>query len=117
MKTDQIATPFTALGQNTWLELIRTLLAADPLVLAQELDFDFSDVVIARAAWLYAQTDPMMQPRVQTLEEQYKDMMYQLIERDTAFTDTPDQNEIIVPVQNDIYGESTWRPWPVANRR
>lgn len=89
----------------------------DPLVLAQELDFDFPDVVIARAAWLYAQTDPMMQPRVQTLEEQYKDMMYQLIERDTAFTDTPDQNEIIVPVQNDIYGESTWRPWPVANRR
>jgi hypothetical protein len=89
----------------------------DPLVLAQELDFDFPDVVIARAAWLYAQTDPMMQPRVQTLEEQYKDMMYQLIERDTAFTDTPDQNEIIVPVQGDIYGESTWRPWPVANRR
>ena len=83
----------------------------------QVIDFDFPDVVIARAAWLYAQTDPMMQPRVQTLEEQYKGMMYQLIERDTAFTDAPDQNEIIVPVQNDIYGESTWRPWPVANRR
>ncbi len=89
----------------------------DPLVLAQELDFEFPDVVIARAAWLYAQTDPMMQPRVQTLEEQYKDMMYQLIERDTQFTDTPDQNEILVPVQGDIYGESLWRPWPVANRR
>ena len=91
--------------------------AADPLVLAQEVDFDFPDVVIARAAWLYAQTDPIMQPRVQTLEEQYKDMMYQLIERDTNYTDSPDQNEIIVPVQHDIYGESTWRPWPVANRR
>jgi len=90
---------------------------ADPLILSQEVDFDFPDVVIARAAWLYAQTDPMMQPRVQTLEEQYKDMMYQLIERDVAFTDTPNQNEIIVPVQNDIYGESTHRPWPVANRR
>jgi hypothetical protein len=90
---------------------------ADPLVLAQELDFDFPDVVIARAAWLYAQTDPMMQPRVQTLEDQYKNLMYQLIERDTAFTDTPDQNEILVPVQGDIYGESVWRPWPVANRR
>lgn len=90
---------------------------ADPLELAQELDFPFPDVVIARAAWLYAQTDPMMQPRVQTLEEQYKDMMYQLIERDTNFTDTPDQNEIIVPVQNDIYGDSILRPWPVANRR
>lgn len=90
---------------------------ADPLVLAQEIDFDFPDVVIARAAWLYAQTDPMMQPRVQTLEEQYKDFMYQLIERDTAFTDTPVQNEFLVPVQNDIYGESKHRPWPVSNRR
>jgi hypothetical protein len=91
--------------------------SADPLVLAQALDFDFPDVVIARAAWLYAQADPMMQPRVQTLEDQYKNLMYQLIERDTAFTDTPDQNEILVPVQNDIYGESVYRPWPVANRR
>lgn len=90
--------------------------AADEFVLTQELDFDFPDVVIARAAWLYAQTDPIMQPRVQTLEEQYKDLMYQLIERDTAFTDTPAQNEILVPVQNDIYGESPWRPWPVSNR-
>lgn len=90
---------------------------ADPLVLAQEVDFDFPDVVIARAAWLYAQTDPMMQPRVQTLEEQYKDMMYQLIERDTNYTDSPDLNEVIVPVQNDIYGDTPWRPWPVANRR
>lgn len=89
----------------------------DPAVLAQALDFEFPDVVIARAAWLYAQTDPMMQPRVQTLEEQYKDMMYQLIERDTAFTDAPDQNEIIVPVQGTIYGESVHRHWPVANRR
>lgn len=89
----------------------------DPAVLAQEVDFDFPDVVIARAAWLYAQTDPMMQPRVQTLEDQYKNLMYQLMERDSAFTDTPYQNEIIVPVQNSIYGESIHRPWPLANRR
>ena len=89
----------------------------DALTLAQEVDFDFPDVITARAAWLYAQTDPMMQPRVQTLEDQYKNLMYQLIERDTSFTDTPDQNEILVPVQNDIYGESGHRPWPVANRR
>lgn len=89
----------------------------DPLVLAQELDFDFPDVVTARAAWLYAQTDPLFQPRVQTLEDQYKNLMYQLIERDTAFTDTPDMNEVIVPVQGDIYGESSHRAWPVANRR
>ena len=98
-------------------------LPADPMtdvdqaVLDQEIDFDFPDVITARAAWLYAQTDPLMQPRVQTLEDQYKDLMYQLMERDTAFTDTPYQNEFIVPVQNDIYGESSHRPWPVANRR
>lgn len=91
--------------------------AMDPAVLTQEVDFDFPDVVIARAAWLYAQTDPMMQPRVQTLEDQYKNLMYQLIERDTSNTDTPDMNEVIVPVQGDIYGESSHRPWPVANRR
>jgi hypothetical protein len=89
---------------------------SDPLILAQEVDFDFPDVIIARAAWLYAQTDPMMQPRVQTLEDQYKSLMYQLIERDISNTDTPYQNEILVPVQNDIYGESPWRPWPVSNR-
>ena len=89
----------------------------DQAVLDQKVDFDFPDVVTARAAWLYAQTDPVMQPRVQTLEEQYKTLMYQLIERDTANTDTPYQNEFLVPVQNTIYGESTHRPWPVANRR
>ncbi len=91
--------------------------AASESVLDQLVDFDFPDVIIARAAWLYAQTDPMMQPRVQTLEDQYKDLMYQLIERDTAYTDSPYQNEIIVPVQNSIYGEGIHRPWPLANRR
>jgi hypothetical protein len=87
-----------------------------PDVLRETVDFEYPDLIIARACWLYAQTDPVMQPRVQTLEEQYKDQMYQLIERDIAFTDSPYQNEILVPVQGDIYGESTHRPWPVANR-
>lgn len=86
-------------------------------VLTQEIDFEFPDVIIARAAWLYAQADPVMQPRVQTLEDQYKDLMFQLMERDAAFTESPYQNEIIVPVQNDIYGEPFHRPWPIANRR
>src|SRR5690606_29773226 len=34
----------------------------------QTVDFDFPDVIIVRAAYQYAQTDPVMQPRVQTLE-------------------------------------------------
>lgn len=88
-----------------------------PDVLEDPVDFDFPDLITARAAWLYAQTDPVLQPRVQTLEESYKGLMYQAMERDSANTDTPYQNELIVPVQNTIYGESTERPWPVANRR
>jgi len=91
--------------------------AVDQATLDQLVDFEFPDVVVGRAAWLYAQTDPMMQPRVQTLEEQYKDLMYQLIERDTAYTESPYINEFVVPVQNTIYGEPASRPWPVSNRR
>lgn len=88
-----------------------------PSVLNELVDFSFPDLITARAAWLYAQTDPVMQPRVQTLEANYKDLMYQVMERDSAFTETPYQNEFIVPVQNDIHGAPTHRPWPVANRR
>lgn len=72
----------------------------------QTVDFDYPDLVIARAAWLYAQTDPIMQPRVQTLEAQYKDLGYQLIERDEQHTDSPFLNEFFVPIQNGI-GRST----------
>ena len=88
-----------------------------PDVLQEPVDFEHPDLITARAAWIYAQTDPVMQPRVQTLEEQHKDLMYQLIERDTQFTDSPYINEFIVPVQNDIFGESKHRAWPVSNRR
>jgi hypothetical protein len=91
--------------------------AVDPDVLTQQIDFDIPDIITARAAWLYSQTDPIMQPRVQTLEDQYKDLMYQAIERDTQQTESTYMNEILIPVQNDIYGESRARPWPVANRR
>ena len=72
----------------------------------QLVDFDFPDVVIARAAFLYAQTDPVMQPRVPMLEQQYKDLMYQLIERDTNHTDSPYLNEFFVPISNSIDGNS-----------
>lgn len=64
----------------------------------QLVDFDYPDVVIARAAWLYAQADPVMQPRAQTLEASYKNMMYSLIERDTKHTDSADLNSVIVPI-------------------
>ena len=75
-------------------------------VLRQQVDFDYPDLVVLRAAYFYAQTDPVMQPRVQTLEAQYKDAMYQLVERDTNFTDSPYLNEFTVPITNSIHGSS-----------
>lgn len=69
---------------------------------SQPIDFVYPDVVILRAAYYYAQTDPVIQPRVQTLEAQYKDLMYQIIERDDRFTDTPFLNEFLLPIQSGI---------------
>ena len=89
----------------------------DDDVREQRIDFAYPDVITHRAAYLYAQTDPVMQPRVQTLEGAYKDLMYQAIERDTNFTDAPVQNEFLVPVQNGIYPESRYRPYPLADER
>ena len=67
-------------------------------VLNQMLDFDYSDLVVAKAAQLYAETDPLMQPRVQSLESRYKDLMYQLIERDTQSSDSPFLNDYPIPM-------------------
>lgn len=71
----------------------------------QLVDFQYPDLVILRAAFYVAQTDPVMQPRVQTIEAQYKDMMYQILERDDRITDSPYLNDFFVPIQNDLHGE------------
>ncbi len=63
------------------------------------LDFDFPDVVVLRAAFQYAQTDPLLQPRVQIIESQYKNLMYQLIERDERSTESPYLNDFVVPMR------------------
>lgn len=89
----------------------------DEDVLTQPVDFCYPDVIVARAAYMYALTDPLIQPRAQTLEAGYKDLMYQVIERDDRATDTPYQNDFFVPVQNDILGESSYRPHPLADER
>lgn len=68
----------------------------------QPIDFVYPDLVVLRAAYYYAQSDPVMQPRVQTIEAQYKDMMYQITERDDRNTDSPYANDFFVPVQGDI---------------
>lgn len=73
-------------------------------ILKQPLDFDYPDLVLARAAYMYAQTDPVMQPRAQTLEDQYKTLMYSLQERDARKTDAPFMNDFILPITNSIDG-------------
>jgi hypothetical protein len=97
-------------------EVITPISAA---VREQTVDFDFPDVIIMRAAYQYAQTDPVMQPRVQTLEAQYKDLGYGLVERDDRNTDSPFMNEFFVPISNSIFGpdrRSDRRPHADENR-
>ena len=88
--------------------------------LDQEIDFPYPDLVCLRAAYYYAQTDPVMQPRVQTLEAQYKDLMYQIIERDERHTDAPYVNDFMVPVQNSLVSPPSYgwyQPHPHSDER
>lgn len=90
----------------------------DPEVRQSPVDFAYPDLIVARACYYYAQTDPIMQPRVQTLEGDYKDLMYQLIERDTSRTDEPYMNEFFVPIVNGIGGvDWTLHGHPHADER
>lgn len=73
----------------------------------QIVDFDWPDLIVMRAAMYFAMSNALYQPRVQMLEDQHKDMMYQLKERDESHTDSPFQNEFILPMQSDIYGGQT----------
>lgn len=81
----------------------------------QLVDFPYPDVCVARAAYYYAQSDPVMQPRAPTLEETYKNLMYQLIERDVAITDTPFQNTFILPLENGLISVDTAHRHPHAD--
>ena len=83
----------------------------------QPIDFVYPDVIILRAAFYYAQTDPVMQPRVQTIEAQYKDLMYQIIERDDRNTDTPFQNEFRLDVQPGLSSSPMGHPHPHSDWR
>jgi hypothetical protein len=89
----------------------------DPVERAKAVDFHYPDIITARAAYMYSLTDPVVQPRAQTLEANYKDLMYQAIERDDRYTDSPLENNYVVPVQNGIYPESSFALTPQADRR
>ena len=89
-------------------------------VLTQAVDFDYPDLIVAKAMQLYAETDPVMQPRAQTLEARYKDLMYQLIERDERATDTPYTNDFFVPIiggLNEGYPHPAYHGHPHADER
>ena len=83
----------------------------------QLVDFEWPDMVVLKAGWLYAQTDPIMQPRVQTLEASYNDIMYAMKDRDTKFTDMPHMNPYDVPVEGNIYGTTFESHTPRGDRR
>jgi len=81
----------------------------------QKLDFDFPDLPIARAAYYYAQSNPLWQPRVPTLEENYKNLMYSLQERDKRNTDAPYQNEWHMGIEGSIYERQRYVGRPNAD--
>lgn len=81
----------------------------------QLIDFNYPDVITARAAFFYAQTDPVMQPRVPTLEQGYKDVMYQVIEQDTRNSDMPYLNSFTLPVESGLVPENTSHRHPHAD--
>jgi hypothetical protein len=83
----------------------------------QEVDFMYPDVICMRAAALYAATDPVLQPRVQTLEAMHTDLRYQIQEREDRNTDSPYMNEWFVPIQNDLNGTAGWHGHPHADER
>jgi hypothetical protein len=88
-----------------------------PEIRDQPIDFQYPDVITVRAAFYYAQTDPVMQPRVQTIEAQYKDLMYQVIERDDRNTDSPYLNEFFVPVQAGLVQPAFYHHHPHSDER
>lgn len=69
----------------------------------QPVDFPYPDLPILKAAYYFAQSDPVLQPRVQTLEALYKDLMYQIIEREERHTDAPDMNTFFVPISSGLH--------------
>ena len=83
----------------------------------QPVDFSYPDVITMRAAYYVALTDPVMQPRAQTLEAAYKDLMYQVIERDDRSTDSPYVNDFFVPVQSGLVSEGLDHAHPHADER
>lgn len=84
-------------------------------VLKQEIDFPYPDLVIAKAMVFYAGTDPVLQPRVPELTEAYKNLMYQIIERDTQHTDSAYVNNYDLGLHNGLVNATVPQRGPRSN--
>ena len=89
--------------ENVSPEVALSAISDSTAIKNQQLDFAWPDLVVAKAVSLIAQADPVLQPRVQYLDDQYKNLMYQFKERDELHTDSPYMNEFNVPVLADVY--------------
>ena len=83
----------------------------------QKIDHSFPDLIVLKTIYLYAQADPVMQPRVQTLEGQYKELFYALTERDTNHTDDTYRNDFVVPIQGSLHGYGSNHAHPHSDER
>ena len=83
----------------------------------QLIDFNYPDLICGRAAYYVAQADPVMQPRAQTLQGDYRDLMFQIIERDERMTDSPELNPFFVPIESGVHGEHFGHRHPHSDER
>lgn len=111
---DETQTPYIYTSPESSLEKLS--LTPDQ-IRRQKIDHSFPDLVVLKAAFLYAGTDPVMQPRVQTLEGQYKDLFYALTERDENHTDDPYINTFAVPIQGSLHGYNGSHAHPHSDER
>lgn len=111
---DETATPYIYTSPESSLQ---NLALTPTQVRGQKIDHSFPDLIVMKAAFLYAGTDPVMQPRVQTLEGQYKTLFYGLTERDTNHTDDPFINDFVVPIQGSLRDDRRNHAHPHSDER
>lgn len=111
---DETAAPYIYTSPESSLQ---ALSLTPSQVRNQRIDHSFPDLIILKAAFLYAGTDPVMQPRVQSLEAQYKTLFYALTERDSNHTDEPFVNDFVVPIQGSLHGERSNHAHPHSDER
>ncbi len=70
--------------------------------LNRALDAEAPDLIVAHAVWQMAMSNPVYQPRAQTLEEAFSDLKYAMMERNTNHSDSPLRNTF-TPSYGDPY--------------